>query len=355
MSIENEYLHNKKFLENEKEKLAKIEATEILEDENNAFSIEERTEAKNKAIKMHKEDIKETEEILDEIKEELIEFINNGGEVSQMTLDALKEEENEESDEFESINVDFKIVSNDNKVSIEGYVEINDEDAEDVDWYYWTGQGYQSHPYYQHTQEDISGLTDEQNDEIDAFSNTYMEDALWINTVILQSNEDENRTYIRKNCTLIINEGAKMECEIKEPVEYRGDYIVELIPKFNMEIIEDFAEYMNEFSEEFDPWDVDDGSSCVENGHIYFEMSKDYWDEDFRDELMNDVNEEAMKIFAHILTWRLGIYSRYGEQIEQEMDYDPDDEWIFKMSQHVNDSEEELDEFMRSEGFIDDN
>jgi hypothetical protein len=89
MSLENEYYNEKAYLEAEKEKLAKLEATEIKEDENKPFSIEERTQSKQRGINSIKEDIKESTEILKEIREELIEFINNGGEVSELTKKEL--------------------------------------------------------------------------------------------------------------------------------------------------------------------------------------------------------------------------------------------------------------------------
>ena len=108
---------------------------------------------------------------------------------------------------MESIN--FKIMNN--KVYIEGYVTIHDEIAEDVEWNYWNGNGYQSTPFYHHNEESITGRTKEQDWEIDKFIKEYREDSLWIDTCILQSVENENKTYTRKNCTLIINNGAKME------------------------------------------------------------------------------------------------------------------------------------------------
>jgi len=248
--------------------------------------------------------------------------------------------------------INFKILSNKNEnVYLEGYININDEDAENVDWYYWTGSQYQSSPFYHHNEEEISGLTDKQNDEIDEFINDYMNDLLWIDTCILQSNENENRNHIRENCTLIINEGAKMECEIVESPE-RGDYMVEVIPYFNGKKI-DIAYYMVDMNEEFDPWDNDLGDSVVEHGHIYFEMSKDYWDEEFREELMEDVNEEARRIYARALTYELGIYAKYGDVMEQALDGSYENDWLFKISQFVNKSDEELDAFLREEGLID--
>lgn len=104
--------------------------------------------------------------------------------------------------------VEFKIVSNKNPdVYTEGYVTVYDEEAEDVDWYYWTGNGYQSHPYYHHDAERIIGLTDKQNEEIDQFKIDYEEDSFWIDNVIEIQSEGSKKTYVRENCTLIINGG----------------------------------------------------------------------------------------------------------------------------------------------------
>lgn len=250
----------------------------------------------------------------------------------------------------------FKIVSNKNEnVYTEGFVNINDEEAVDVDWHYWTGNGYQYSPFYHHDQEEITGLTDQQNAEIDEFINDYRDDALWIDTCILQCSDEDDLTYIRENCTLIINDGAKMKCEIVEHPEI-DSYIVEVIPRFNNQEI-DIAAYMAEMNMNFDPWNVNDGRSYVENGKIFFEMSKDYWDENAEEELIEelieDVIEEARRIYAMSLTREMGIYSRYGEVMEQSMDGCYDDEWLFKMTQHQNDSEEDLDMFLKEEGLID--
>ena len=361
MSLENEYITFKKELESDKRKLAEAKAIVVAPDENNDLTIEERTEAKNRAIKSIESRIEETEEILEEIKSELKEFIANGGEVSETTLKELEESEDDESsdstyfddetNDFESFEVKFKIEDNIAPVYIEGYVEINDEDAEDVDWHFWTGTEYSSQMKIFHDKEEITGLTDAQQQEIWAFEDHYlMNDALWIDNMILQSEEGENRTYVREFCTLIINEGAKMECEIV-PVR---DYIVEVIPKFNGEKL-NLTEYMLEVYEEFDPWYAQDNMSSVEDGHIFFEMSKEYFEEDdsVKSSLMEDVNEEARRIYARALTREMGIYSRYGENIEQQMDGTYDNDWLFKMSQHENDLEEELDDFLREEGFID--
>lgn len=199
MSLENEYFNEKAFFENEKKALAKLEATEIKEDENNPFSLEERINAKQKGIESYKKSIKESEELIEEIQEELINFIKNGGEVSEKTKEAIGY--------FEPINVNFKIVSNKNdEIYVEGYVTINDEEAEDTDWYYWDGSQYRySQRAILHDGVQITGATWEQENEIAQFEGDLADDGIWIDGAILQSNDDENRTFVRENCTIIIN------------------------------------------------------------------------------------------------------------------------------------------------------
>ena len=111
--------------------------------------------------------------------------------------------------DFESFDVNFKIVSNKNKaIYVEGYVTINDEEAEDVDWYYWTGSQYNSQRCIHHDEVKISGATWEQENEIAQFESDMADDCLFIDDVILQSDDDENGTYVRENVTLIINDGG---------------------------------------------------------------------------------------------------------------------------------------------------
>ena len=75
----------------------------------------------------------------------------------------------------------FKI---ENKNCIEqGYVEIYDGDFYMPDWYYWkSGQGYVQQEIVEHKKEEITGLTDEQINEIEEFkqfvNNTYVDKVL---------------------------------------------------------------------------------------------------------------------------------------------------------------------------------
>ena len=109
--------------------------------------------------------------------------------------------------EFEPYTVDFKIQSNKNpSVYIEGKVDINDEEAEDCDWWYWNGTQYQPNAKIHHDDVLISGATYEQENEIEQFRSDWMDDDLWLTDAILQSDEDEYCTYVRENITLIIEE-----------------------------------------------------------------------------------------------------------------------------------------------------
>lgn len=110
--------------------------------------------------------------------------------------------------EFEAFDVEFKIVSNrNNEVYVEGHVTINDEEAEDVDWYFFDGIQYSSQRKIFHDGIATENNWFEQENEIAQFESDLVDDGIWIDDAILQSDEDENCTYVRENLTLIINEG----------------------------------------------------------------------------------------------------------------------------------------------------
>lgn len=74
----------------------------------------------------------------------------------------------------------FKI---ENKNCIEqGYVEIYDDDEYMPEFYYWNDTGYQCQEKIYHKKEEITGLTNEQIDEIEEFeelvNNTYVDKVL---------------------------------------------------------------------------------------------------------------------------------------------------------------------------------
>lgn len=224
--------------------------------------------------------------------------------------------------EFESYDVNFKIVSNKNEnVYCEGYVTINDEEAEDVDWYFWDGSQYNSQVKVHHDGVKISGATIEQENEIAQFKSDWMEDGIWIDACILQSEYDENRTYVRKDITLIINDGAKIECAICEPATYRGDYVVELIPKYNgYSIRKEFVKYIEENNLCFDPYGVGEDEFSIENGHFYFEICKSYFEDDSEKlTALKPVIEDVQCIFQALLFSQIEFEN---DVFEQSLDSD---------------------------------
>ena len=63
-----------------------------------------------------------------------------------------------------------------------GYVEIYDDDEYMPEFYYWNDTGYQCQEKIYHKKEEITGLTNEQIDEIEEFeelvNNTYVDKVL---------------------------------------------------------------------------------------------------------------------------------------------------------------------------------
>ena len=230
--------------------------------------------------------------------------------------------------------IDFKIIYNkNNEVYQTGFVEVPDDIEEECEWFYYNQSGMtQPRMFTHHEGIGISqiGATFEQEDE-----------------VIVTSEEDENATYTRGDITIVINEGAKMECEIIPDIEPSNEYIVEIIPRFNNEKI-DLAKYMLNTYEIFDPYN-EYGYCEIKEDKIFFEVSKDYFDDDCRDEQLELINEEARRLYARALTYELRIGAKYGEVLEQALDDSYDNEWLFKMSQVTD---ETLEQFIEDEGFV---
>lgn len=140
MSLENEYYTEKQMLKNAEEKL---ESFESLDD---SKMTQEQIEAKERGIRRAKADIKESEEILSEIKEELKEFIANGGEVSESTLKELE-------DEDKIIRFKGSHIDKDNEEYIEGYMRLSDADSDNPLYFYdyegfEVGNRYPDNPYH---------------------------------------------------------------------------------------------------------------------------------------------------------------------------------------------------------------
>ena len=83
MSLENEYFTTKSELKNELELLQKFQDQDITK------MSEDQLKAHDRGLKSVEKSIEETNEVLDEIKVELYDFIYNDGVVSKKTIETL--------------------------------------------------------------------------------------------------------------------------------------------------------------------------------------------------------------------------------------------------------------------------
>jgi len=244
--------------------------------------------------------------------------------------------------------IEFEVTYKENCIS--GNMNINEADDEKpLNFYEYNNEEQKQFPHNPYDTDSEEWV------DYELLKETISTNPLFIQYLVDFAEENKSivlDTRTDDNIILNINEGAKMECEIKETYDFKGDYVVEIVPVFNGEKI-DLVQYMGEMNEIFDPWDTN-GFCEIENRCIYFEISKDYYDADLKEDVLNDINEEARRIFARALTRELGIYSKYGEVMEQALDDHYENGWLFKLSQMVDKSDKELDAFLRYEGYIDD-
>lgn len=231
----------------------------------------------------------------------------------------IESEEVSSNSSFEEFDISFKVVSNRNPdVHIEGYVTINDEKAEDVDWYFWNGTGYQSMRFIFHDGISIKGSTIEQENELAQFESDLSDEGIWIDDVILQSDDTENRTYVRENLTLIINEGAKFEIEYEDynSKEWDSQYYMKFIPKFNGKKITLHEDVYYEEPYTYEETKVSD--LVYDNGYV-IEIPKSFWEDDcdYKDEIISYYTESFKKAYAQSISRELLIYAKYGENAEQ--------------------------------------
>ena len=107
--------------------------------------------------------------------------------------------------------IDFKIISNENdNIYQHGYVEVPDDVEELPDWFYYNQEGLTQPRVFTHHDEiglTQIGATAEQEAELESFWRALDDELDFIDDAILTADEDENRTYVRENLTIIINEG----------------------------------------------------------------------------------------------------------------------------------------------------
>ena len=85
----------------------------------------------------------------------------------------------------------FKIENE--KCTEKGYVEIYNDNFSMPDWYYWkSGQGYVQQEIVEHKREEITGLTDEQYNDIEEFKNLVNNKYIdWVLEFIFMADEGE--------------------------------------------------------------------------------------------------------------------------------------------------------------------
>lgn len=258
-----------------------------------------------------------------------------------------KLKENNTGDIMEEYN-EFKIVNKkEGRIYIAGSVDFSsyDESTDDCgDWEYEQNDGTMSSQfphYWKFCGEDVTFEFEQFNASIDW---DMIEQWLW-------DCKGENRTVDFGDYILQINEGAEMDVEIKEVDVDWNEYIVEIIPMFNYKQV-DITEYMSAMNEVCDPFSAD-GFCEIKNGHIYIEMSKDYYSGNTEDVLYcrNKVIEELSELYAKSIAYHFGISSRYDETVEQCFcDAYNDAEGLRRISLLTEDN---LDDFLTEEGFFD--
>ena len=247
--------------------------------------------------------------------------------------------------------INFKIISNKNENIYQyGYVEVPEDVEEMPEWFYYDQNGFAIPRVFTHHDEiglTQIGATDEQASDVDEFNRIiFADDIDFINDSILNAEEYENRTYVRKDVTLIINEGAKMELVCKtnyDPNDFSfGDrnFYALMSFKFNGETIEWDKDLLTELADEIDStYAGEDRYKIIDNQTIEIEIYDGY-DNDLEEyvglsghneesrELIEDHLNDAKNIYKQQLTRNIGVYGiaagiyeeKYGKLNEGDRD-----------------------------------
>lgn len=254
--------------------------------------------------------------------------------------------------------IEFQILYNkNNDIHQEGYVEVPSDVEELPEWFYYDQNGFVVPREFTH--HDGIGLTQigataEQESELQRFYEiVHLEEVDFIDEVILTADEDEHRTYIRDDITIIVNDGAKAELEIFPSTD--GDYWAILRFSFNGEHItmDKLSDVCDELCEDIDGLYADDRRYFVD-GDIEREISKYYWSDDrVEKEISMSIEQEILDkfrlAFARQLVLDAEIGDKYGDVLEQCLDDETDDEWLFKFSTAIKNNT--VDELIENEGF----
>lgn len=182
----------------------------------------------------------------------------------------------------------------------------------------------------------------------------------------LVDHAEENVTIEREGYTLHINEGAKMEVEITsiwDLNEYEWGandslypYWAKCIFKFNNENLAKIIgnQQIIEMMEEMQSlYDFENG--YLQKGAIFMEMPKDIYeddesfvDDDIKEEIIEEYLDIAREYLAKHLTEKNQIGEKFGDMLEQALDQDTDEEWLYKF---LSVDKDNLKEFFINEGY----
>lgn len=250
--------------------------------------------------------------------------------------------------------INFKIISNKNEnIYQEGYVEVPEDVEEMPEWFYYDQNGFAIPRAFTHHDEiglTQIGATDEQASDIEEFNRVIMDEIDFINDAILTADEDENRTYVRNDITIIVNDGAKFEVEIckYDPVDFYTNYSTALEigrqyfmtfkPKYNGESVVNIIEEYLEYGILEDPYtydiittktpkmnqeqaDFNKDSIAMEVPKSCFEWEDDY-EEDMVEEILSEYKDSLESAYRKALVRRIGIFgiasSMYEEKLKKE-------------------------------------
>ena len=209
--------------------------------------------------------------------------------------------------------IEFRVQSKeDPNINISGCYEVTDEDPElqylqpntnQLCWF------VPSNPFDADSQE-------ESWEEYEHISSEFQSDDLFIQTLV--DFEQENKTIDMGEYLLLINNGAELEAEIIHTPKPYNEYCCELIPQYNGEII-NLTDFMEEYDVKFDVYGGYEAT--IHNGHIYFEIAKDYFDGEEESNL-KIINEELEYVYKQYLTsnYGLGVYEIARSYYESEHD-----------------------------------
>lgn len=237
--------------------------------------------------------------------------------------------------------IEFECIRNDVKIS--GWMNIEDADCEHPLNFY-DQQGLECGTRVPQNPYNIDNNYEYWSD-YEMLKEAFQSDDLFIQNLV--DFADENKTLDCGDYILTINDGAKMECVIEDASEF-GEYFVKVAPFFNGEKKSDLVSFIDEH-DDFDPYFGFEGDYKIINNELIFEISKDYFDEDEREEQIEIILEEFRRIFARELAYELSVFAKYGEQIEEYVECMVSDKNLFKLSQVT---EGNLEEFLIDEGII---